>query len=57
MSSTLTQKLVFPKSKVVTVEMTASQGEVTGFRKKEPRTNLGEAVDPLQLGGKCEKGS
>ena len=43
-SSTLTQKLVFPKSKAVTVEMTASQGEVTGFRKKEPRTNLGEAV-------------
>lgn len=57
MSSTLTQKLVFPKSKVVTIEMTASQGEVTGFRTKEPRTNLGEAVDPLQLGGKCEKGS
>lgn len=56
MSSTLTQKLVFPKSKAVTVEMTASQGEVTGFRKKEPRTNLGEAVGPLQLGGKCEKG-
>lgn len=47
MSSTLTQKLVFPKSKAVTVEMTAPQGEVTGFRKKEPRTNLGEAVGPL----------
>jgi len=55
-SSTLTQKLVFPKSKAFTVEMTASQGEVTGFRKKEPRTNQGEAVGPLQLGGKCEKG-
>ena len=36
MSGTLTQKLVVPKSKAVTVEMTASQGEVTGFRKKEP---------------------